>query len=109
MPVPGFTIALAFPFVWKALSTLKARAWIIGGPQVYCDEGIGQYAGGLGYASDVMHPWCARRSAPHLFIGVRGGRVDWAGPYYARCNSVVCLSRKMRGASLSDGPRCTQD
>ena len=37
--------------------------WAIGGhaakryTAVYCDEGLGEYAGGLGYASDVMHPW----------------------------------------------------
>ena len=37
--------------------------WAIGGQAakrftaVYCDAGLGQYAGGLGYANDVMHPW----------------------------------------------------
>ncbi len=38
-------------------------AWAIGGQAakrytaVYCDDGLGEYAGGLGYANDVMRPW----------------------------------------------------
>lgn len=37
--------------------------WAIGGQAakrytaVYCDDGLGEYAGGLGYANDVMRPW----------------------------------------------------
>jgi hypothetical protein len=37
--------------------------WAIGGQAakrytaVYCDDGLGEYAGGLGYANDTMRPW----------------------------------------------------